>query len=480
MTQQDPGLVRASQRWAQFRFSVVGQLLASPPERGALKEAIEALAGETWKHPITGESKDFKFSTIQRWYYAARNERTDPVRVLEQKTRKDKNELRAITAQMAEVLEAQYLDHKTWSYKLHADNLCALIEARPELGKKPSYPSVRRFLQKRGLLKLKKRKKGKKEIQRPFTRREVRSYEAEYTNGLWHADFHQSSLKILTRGGKYETPVALAVIDDRSRLCCHAQWYFGETTEHFVHGLSQAIQKRGLPRALMTDNGSPMLARETEQGLLRLGIVHQTTLPYSPYQNGKQEVFWARLEGRLMAMLEGCAELELSTLNRATQAWVEMEYNKEPHKETNQPPYERFLAGPDVRRESPSSDELRLAFRQEALRTQRRSDGTLTVEGVRYEVPSRYRVLERVQVRFATWDKRMVHLVDPSSGQILCGLHPLDRAANADGRRRVIEVQEEEEARAPSGMAPLLQKLMSDYEQSGLGWGFLPKTDEEN
>jgi putative transposase len=119
-------------------------------------------------------------------------------------------------------------------------------------------------------------------------------------------------------------------------------------------------------------------------------------------------------------------------------------------------------------------------FGREALRTQRRSDGTITVEGVRYEVPSRYRVLERVQVRFATWDKRMVHLVDPNSGAILCGLHPLDRAANADGRRRVIDAQSDEEPRAPSGLAPLLQKLMSDYEQSGLGWGFLPKTDEEN
>jgi len=29
-----------------------------------------------------------------------------------------------------------------------------------------------------------------------------------------------------------------------------------------------------LPRALMSDNGSAMLAGETEQGLMRLGIVH--------------------------------------------------------------------------------------------------------------------------------------------------------------------------------------------------------------
>jgi transposase InsO family protein len=102
---------------------------------------------------------------------------------------------------------------------------------------------------------------------------------------LWHADFHHGSLKVLTAGGSWVTPILLAFLDDRSRLCCHPQWYFAETAEAFVHGLCQAIQKRGLPRALMTDNGSPMTAAETREGLERLGITHATTLPYSPYQN---------------------------------------------------------------------------------------------------------------------------------------------------------------------------------------------------
>jgi transposase InsO family protein len=42
--------------------------------------------------------------------------------------------------------------------------------------------------------------------------------------------------------------------------------------------------KRGLPRALMTDNGAAMLSQEVTTGLATLGVVHQTTLPYSPYQ----------------------------------------------------------------------------------------------------------------------------------------------------------------------------------------------------
>ena len=87
--------------------------------------------------------------------------------------------------------------------------------------------------------------------------------------------------------GQWVSPLLLGISDDRSRLCCHAQWYLAEAAEDLCHGLSQAFQKRSLPRALMTDNGSAMLATETTQGLTRLSVLHETTLVYSPYQKEK-------------------------------------------------------------------------------------------------------------------------------------------------------------------------------------------------
>ncbi|RLA59412.1 MAG: IS481 family transposase, partial [Epsilonproteobacteria bacterium] len=42
-------------------------------------------------------------------------------------------------------------------------------------------------------------------------------------------------------------------------------------------------------------------------------------------QNAKQEVFWATIEGRLMAMLSGVDDLTLARLNEITQAWVEQD-----------------------------------------------------------------------------------------------------------------------------------------------------------
>ena len=58
----------------------------------------------------------------------------------------------------------------------------------------------------------------------------------------------------------------------------------------------------------MTDNGAAMVAEETTNGLALLGVLHQTTLPYSPHQNGKQECFWGQIEGRLLPMPTGRAE----------------------------------------------------------------------------------------------------------------------------------------------------------------------------
>jgi transposase InsO family protein len=366
---------------------------------------------------------------------------------------------------------------------LHYDNLVALADKDPSLGPLPSYSSALRFMRGRGLMRQKNRKRRAEDAagQGRSAPREMRSFEVEHVHGLWHLDFHQGSRKVITASGEYQTPMLLGILDDRSRLCCHLQWYLKETAEALVHGLSQAIQKRELPRSLITDNGSAMLAAETVQGLERLGIVHFTTLPYTPEQNAKQENFWGQIEGRLLPMLEGQVPLTLELLNQATQAWVELEYNRRVHSETRQTPLERVLAGPDVSRKCPSSDQLRRAFRTEESRAQRRSDGTITVEGVRFELPSRYRTLRRVTVRVARWDLSSVDLVDARSGQFLTTLLPLDKTKNADGLRRAIQPASTEPEPDPSGIAPLLSKLMADYAATGLPPAFLPfKSNEES
>ena len=111
------------------------------------------------------------------------------------------------------------------------------------------------------------------------------SYEATHVNALWHADFHDGKRLVLLPDGRLIIPQLFGVIDDHSRLVCHAQWYLDEDTESLVHGVLQAILKRGLPRALMTDEGGAMKAGEYVDGLTILGIERDLTGGYSPEHN---------------------------------------------------------------------------------------------------------------------------------------------------------------------------------------------------
>jgi len=473
------------QRWAEFRFSIVGRLLSGPLPRGELEEALRELSNSSWCHPITGEPVRYGFSTIQRWYYRCLKDSGSPVAVLSQKLRKDKGRSRKLDERLKERIEAQYRQHPSWSYRLHTDNIRAASEADYRAEELPSYATVRRYMQSCGLFKEKRRRGGDRAgahiARERIAGKEVRSFEAEYVGGLWHLDFHHCSRQVLMKDGQWRVPICLAVCDDHSRLCCHAQWYLSEDTKHLVHGLSQAIQKRGLPRALLTDNGSAMLSGEFTSGLLRLGVVHETTLPYSPYQNGKQERFFGVLEGRLVAMCDGVKELSLKQLNDATIAWVEMEYNRSVHEELGESPLSRSLSGNDVTRKSPTSEELRLSFRRETTRRQRRTDGTVSLEGKRFEVPGRYRHIKELCVRYAKWDLSSVHLVDPDTGVLICPLYPLDKSANADGVRRHTAEQPKTAPLPPEdSMAPLLKKLIADYAATGLPPAYLPQDEEQS
>jgi hypothetical protein len=180
-------------------------------------------------------------------------------------------------------------------------------------------------------------------------------------------------------------------------------------------------------------------------------------------------------------MLEGVAELTLDQLNDATLAWVDLEYNRAVHSETGQTPLQRFLNDKDVSRPCPDTEKLKMAFTTEVQRTQRRSDGTLSLEGIRFEVPSRFAHLEKLTVRYASWDLSSVYLSDLQTGAIVCRLYPQDKKKNAQGRRAPrTPVVPSPEPVSPPGMAPLLKKIIQQYATTGLPPAYLPKNNPPN
>ena len=177
------------ERWARLRFSIVGPLLAAPPGPGELRAELEKLADKTWLHPVTGEPVRFAFSTIERWYHQARRAKADPVGALGRKIRKDAGRQKAMGERLCHALIKQYAAHKNWSYRLHYDNLAALVAVDPELGPLPSYSTVRRYMLARGLVRRRRLAgvdvHGARRAEARLEEREVRSFETAHVHSLW-------------------------------------------------------------------------------------------------------------------------------------------------------------------------------------------------------------------------------------------------------------------------------------------------------
>ena len=124
--------------WGEFRLSVIGGLLASPPEKGELGEQLKALSLKEWRHPITGQMVRYSFGAIEDWFYLARKHQNDPVGALSAQRRKDQGHGQKMSEPLKQELSRQYVLYPDWTTKLHADNLLALVKTTADLGPMPS------------------------------------------------------------------------------------------------------------------------------------------------------------------------------------------------------------------------------------------------------------------------------------------------------------------------------------------------------
>ncbi|MDP6730441.1 MAG: hypothetical protein QF675_10705 [SAR324 cluster bacterium] len=147
-----------SETWAAFRLSVIGHLLASPPQRGELRSELEKLSEREWEHPVTKKMIRVGFSTLEGWYYEARKPRANPIKVLAQKRRKDMGRFSTMNAALKKALISLHEQHHRWSHRLHYDNLLVMAESDSSLGSVPSYNTVRRFRKQNGLEKAQRSK----------------------------------------------------------------------------------------------------------------------------------------------------------------------------------------------------------------------------------------------------------------------------------------------------------------------------------
>jgi hypothetical protein len=219
----------------------------------------------------------------------------------------------------------------------------------------------------------------------------------------------------------------IAVIDDASRLVPYAEYRATEQEEDLWIVLMEAMERRGLPRKLYTDNGKIFTSTRTQATCARLGVRLLHAKPYAAWSKGKVERWFQTVQSQFESRLSQDPVREIAELNRRFWHWLESEYHQREHTALGKSPQTRFLEGKDTIRLL-DREKLESCFWQEETRRVRR-DATVGWRGQCWEAPVFLRGM-KVTLRYNPLKEQ-----DPVQvwhDRRLCGmLHKLDREINS-------------------------------------------------
>jgi len=135
-------------------------------------------------------------------------------------------------------------------------------------------------------------------------RRKWIRYEREYSNSLWHTDWHT------IHDSRWQGKQLIAFEDDASRFITGYGVYDEATTVNSSAVLEEAIKKYGRPASILSDNGKQFTSNvkpldhnkpvDFEKTLMRNHVKHSHTRIRHPQTNGKLEKFWDIFENKII------------------------------------------------------------------------------------------------------------------------------------------------------------------------------------
>ena len=377
-----------AEKIALFRYALVGPLVVESLPRGELTRRAEEIAARHYDLPESTR-RAVSVDTLLEW---AKRYRAGGLEALAPKPRQDRGQSRAITPQLAGLIERLRREnpHRTGTTLLRELALSS-GQSEPAISASTLY----RFLKQRGL--------SEKQLLAPQTRKK---FEAEHSNQIWQADMLYGPYVRRTGGGKMQAMLH-AILDDASRLIPHAQFYAGQGLDVSLDCLRQAVAARGVPVRLYMDNGkiyrSPQLARiAASVGML---IVH--TPPYQPEGRGKIERFFRSCREQFLNNLDRKQTLSLDELNERLWAWLDR-YHRTEHSSLGTTPLLRWQRDIEHVRQLPPATDFRRLFLHRVDRLVRR-DCTFQLQSRFYEAPP-HLVGQTVEARFDPLDAASVEV----------------------------------------------------------------------
>ena len=364
---------------ALARFAAVQAVVQGVQHGLPLVQAAQQAAAQAW------DGRSYSAATIENWYYAYRH---GQFAALRERPRADKGQAWALEPVALEALVKLRREHPELTVRAVVAELVrqGVLQAGA-----CSESTILRRLAEAGLDRRSLRA-GVGQVGGP-----TKAFELPLPNLLWMADCMHGPTLVLEAGA--QRTFLFALLDDCTRLCVHGQFYPHERLEGFLDALRRAIQTRGLPDKLYTDNGAAFRSQHLGIVCANLGIRLLHCKPYHSWSKGKIERFFSTVQLQFLPILQFSPADSLAELNRRFWQWLETEYHQRAHGAmAGEAPAQRFARlGRSLRLLAPEAPLDQLFFTRVERRV--RKDATFSLATGLWEVPAHLRG-QVVTVRF--------------------------------------------------------------------------------
>lgn len=365
-----------AERLAVFRFAAIAPLVCrifdnEQQRRQVRQEILEKL----WKHP-DGILKRVSERALRYWLKRYRENGLDGLYDSLRKARASKGVCRALSPKLIEA--AADLRRELPSRSVRA--LIKLLAKRGFDTTGISERTLSRQLKQQGITR-QKLERGEGYFQR---------WEQVHANDLWQGDTaHGVWLPDPNDPKKLKRTKLIAFIDDATRVCTHAEFYFDEKLPSLIDTFSKALLKRGRPCRLLLDNAFIYHSNTLDGMCAELQVELSFCRPRRPQGKGKIERWILSAKTGFYGEAARAGLTTLDDLNRYFQAWLSKEYHERSHSELGMTPLERWQKDLGVIRPV-SPEEIRRALMLRARRRVHDNTCTIALEGEEYQASPPY------------------------------------------------------------------------------------------
>jgi transposase InsO family protein len=356
---------------AMFRYGVIAPLICRRFENKLTEtEARREILEQEVLYP-DGMLRKVPERTLRYWVERYRKYGLDGLYDGLRKERKNKGRAKAISLEVLERAEKLRRELPERSARTIIELL--RLQGLPTGGLKER--TLQRHLKRLGATRVKLRKSGQL----------YRRWEQLFANDLWHGDTaHGVWLPDPTNPNKMKRTKLIAFVDDASRVCTHAEFYFDERLPSLIDTFTKALLKRGKPRQLLLDNAFIFHSTALEVMCAELQTELSFCRPRRPQGKGKIERLIRTIKDGFVGEASRAGFTSLEELNEAFQGWIESEYHARVHSEIKQTPLERWQKDESVIL-AVTPEHIRRALMMRAQRKVQEQTGTIYLDGLEYE-----------------------------------------------------------------------------------------------